>query len=450
MKQMIRTCLPVLIAFLICNNTTNVNAQINISADTTQGCAPMVINFSNTSTIGTSYYWYFGDGNGLYWLGTDTTYTYSAPGYYYCTLYAYDSLGNYMGSNYVVIDVLSPITSFYQSATNVCPGTNVHFNSYYSGNSFAWDFGDGNTASGQWANHTYTAFGSYTVTLIADGLCGIDTITQAISVDSSGTANADFGYWPNNICPGLPVNFYAYEQSAVSYSWDFGDGSNSNQASPNYSYSNTGSYTVTCIVTNGCGNSDTTIQNIDVENNSGFPSWTNIYIPSSTACPGEEVNFSASGGYLAYVKDPGDGSPADSSSSSELYHTYSDTGTYVVSFTIYNHCGNDTTVYDTIVIGNNLGFENTSISLYTESPICPGAEAYASVNGAFYSYLFDFGDGSPSILNYDGSANHIYANAGSYTVSATVTNHCGIDTTISSTIDVLGNYGFDPNYDSRN
>jgi len=53
--------------------------------------------------------------------------------------------------------------------------------------SWQWDFGDGNNASGQLVNHTYTAVGNYTVTLTvtdADGLQG--QITAIVNVIAPG------------------------------------------------------------------------------------------------------------------------------------------------------------------------------------------------------------------------------------------------------------------------
>jgi PKD repeat protein len=49
---------------------------------------------------------------------------------------------------------------------------------------YAWDFGDGGTATGNPASHTYAAVGSYTVTLtVDDGLCQATATTTASVVD---------------------------------------------------------------------------------------------------------------------------------------------------------------------------------------------------------------------------------------------------------------------------
>ncbi len=60
--------------------------------------------------------------------------------------------------------------------TNTTTGTNT----------YAWNFGDGSAiVASQDATHTYTADGTYTVTLIATNVCGSDTATQQVVINNS-------------------------------------------------------------------------------------------------------------------------------------------------------------------------------------------------------------------------------------------------------------------------
>lgn len=69
------------------------------------------------------------------------------------------------------------------------------------GNSFLWDFGDGNTSTSQNASHTYAASGTYIVTLtISDGICEVverQTITVPSGVAIDPLLAQSFQLYPN-------------------------------------------------------------------------------------------------------------------------------------------------------------------------------------------------------------------------------------------------------------
>jgi len=119
-------------------------------------------------------------------------------------------------------------------------------------NSYVWDFGDGNTATGAVTNNTYTAAGTYTVTLtVTDDTSRSDTTFVDITVGGLQIPNADAGGpYTGNI--NEPVTFDAsastHTSTIVNYIWDFGDGTPYVQsASPivTHTYVQAGSYTVT-------------------------------------------------------------------------------------------------------------------------------------------------------------------------------------------------------------
>ncbi|NEM91214.1 PKD domain-containing protein [Galbitalea soli] len=59
---------------------------------------------------------------------------------------------------------------------------------------WAWDFGDGTTASGATASHSYAASGTYPVALtVTDNSGGTNTVTQQVTVTAAATASDAFG-----------------------------------------------------------------------------------------------------------------------------------------------------------------------------------------------------------------------------------------------------------------
>src|ERR1700744_3149517 len=74
-------------------------------------------------------------------------------------------------------------------------------------------------------------------------------------------ATANFSYSQNGLGT---VNFTNKSSHASSYTWNFGDGSNSSETSPTHTYSSLGNYSVT-LTAHGSGGDGTNTQNINVQ-----------------------------------------------------------------------------------------------------------------------------------------------------------------------------------------
>ncbi|WP_342770539.1 MULTISPECIES: PKD domain-containing protein [unclassified Methanoculleus] len=121
--------------------------------------------------------------------------------------------------------------------------------------SWFWNFGDGTTSTVQHPNHTYTAPGTYTVSLTASNACGFSTETRTDYITvlappvANFTANVTEGNAP------LVVQFNDTSTGNVtSWSWDFGDGNTSTEQNPVHIYESPGNYTVSLTASNAYGN----------------------------------------------------------------------------------------------------------------------------------------------------------------------------------------------------
>ena len=118
----------------------------------------------------------------------------------------------------------------------------------------------------------------YDILMLTDGV--VDTLILEVSWKFGGnTSGADDAYWKMVLVhydnpadePGIPapkpvagytgavdglrIDFTNTSTNALSYNWDFGDGSSSTQANPSHTYAAAGAYTVVLTATNDAGSS---------------------------------------------------------------------------------------------------------------------------------------------------------------------------------------------------
>lgn len=142
------------------------------------------------------------------------------------------------------------VCTFTDASTDVSPGTIASYN---------WTFGDGPTPiTTQNATHTYTAAGTYAVTLTVTDNGGEDNaLTQQVTVTATAQNQAPVANF-TSICNSLNCTFTntSTDDGTFTSIWDFGDGSaDSDNLSPTHTYTNTTltDYTVTLTVTDDDG-----------------------------------------------------------------------------------------------------------------------------------------------------------------------------------------------------
>ncbi|MCB9189479.1 MAG: PKD domain-containing protein [Flavobacteriales bacterium] len=300
------------------------------------------------------------------------------------------------------------------------------------GDSYVWNFGDGNGSTLMDPQHTYATIGFYDIQMVATSIFGcIDSLTQQVEVREPPIA--DFNLAPDSGCAPLQVSFVNNSSGVqISYAWDFGDGSNSTLQDPAdvtylQSYFSDTTYYITLDVTNFCG-TVTDIDSVQV-----MPSPTAVFGPSfDIGCspwPAEIANNSV-GLPDTYFWDFGDGTTG-TFSDSLFTHTYttgmSDT-TYTMMLVVTNECGIDTGYHTVTVLPNQVNaFYNTSLTNGCE-PLTVDFTQLSQGSNLFFSW--DFGDGNVSTVY---SPTHTFTTAGTYTVSLFVNDGCSYDTT---TVDI--------------
>lgn len=402
--------------------TNGVDAAFN-NTPPTSCSAPASVTFVNNTTGPPilSYAWDFGDGNVS--SAANPTHTYTANGTFTVTLIATSSAGCQDTIRHSVV-IGGNITSF-SGPSAVCIGGTATFTNTSNPlpASARWDFGDGGTANGLNATHTYTTAGTYTVRLYNTyGACN-DSASQTINVVPNPVI--DFTAPVTSRCqPPLTVNFQDLTPGSVSWEWDFGDGATSNIQNPTHTYTVFGSYTVKLIVTNSTGCVDSLIR----------PNYIIIRSPQISmpdfpvrACIPYTHTFNpvinTVDAITSYSWDFGDGGTSTLPNPS---HTYTVLGIYDVRLiiTTSSGCTKDTLFTDAVRVGTK------PIANFTggPSPVCANEPVqFTDLSAPADEWNWDFGDGNSSIQQ---NPSHQYRDTGYFNVRLIAYNSGCADTII--------------------
>ncbi|MEY3052107.1 MAG: hypothetical protein RLY31_1892, partial [Bacteroidota bacterium] len=382
----------------------------------------LVLSLLNGSTNAIEYQWDFGDGGSS--MEPDPVHTYAADGTYLVTLTVLNECGPASTSQSFTL-VTPPTAGFAAGNSAGCAPLTVAFenNSTENATQFQWFFPGGTPATATEAEPTvsYSAPGTYGVTLVATNAAGSDTLTLADLVVVKPLPTA---LLVGNI-DGKTVSFENLSLDAVSYSWDFGDGSSSTEPDPVHTYAADGVYTVILTATNDCG-SDDFIATVVIATEGPIAAFT---VEATEGCAPFSVQFgnlsSANAESFEWFFPGGD--PA-TSVEAEPVVTYAVAGTYDVSLTAFNAQGQNTAVQSGYITVGTV----PAVSFgYVIEP--GGTVSFTNGSTDADGYQWDFGDGTGSD---EKSPVHTYVQSGEYTVTLTAVNECGFST-YSTTVTIV-------------
>jgi PKD repeat protein len=204
------------------------------------GRSPLTVTFNavgSTDPDGmiNSYEWDFGDGQSDSGINVSHIFTAETTTTYTVTLTVTDNEGasNIIPSQAIIVVSPAnqvPVAQFSYTPANPMVGIPVVFNATESTDSdgtissYAWGFGDGVTASGVSAAHTYSTAGTYTVTLtVTDGDGATSTCTEVVTVEEVPWPMSGYNASHSGCSPHvgisdpwmIPLTFDGYEEVAL-------------------------------------------------------------------------------------------------------------------------------------------------------------------------------------------------------------------------------------------
>ena len=377
-----------------------------------------------------NWIWDFGDGDSAFI--SDPSHAYVSEGDYYATLIVETA----EGCKDTLVDTIQvwppPIAAF--SYRPVCYGETTDFIDLSTVDPSAtitqweWDFGDGSSATAQHPGYTYTASGTYIVTLISKtGTACPDTITDSIIVYPKPSADFD----ATTVCEEYP-NVFTDQSSVVSpgtivnWDWDFGSGDTSDLQSPTHIFDTSGTFTAMLKVTTADGCEDVFTKSVVVD-----PKPVAQFDNPGIICDYDSSFFNnlsfidPSGSIVSYYWDFGDG---NISTEKNPYHQYSDTGLYIPKLIIASDQGCiDSVSYP--LKGQTISGLIANFVVAPDSAEVPFTSIFANQSGDNLSYEWTFGDGGSS---NDRNPLHEYTEIGTFKVTLIVTDQYGCkDTTVT-------------------
>ncbi|WP_282144205.1 PKD domain-containing protein [Cellulophaga baltica] len=311
---------------------------------------------------------------------------------------------------------------------------------------YAWDFGDGSTATTANPSHTFTTAGTYTVTLtITDDGTPVLTNTDTITIIVTDANQAPTAVATSDVTSGAPslvVQFTGDTSSdpdtgdTLTYAWDFGDGTTATTANPSHTFTTAGTYDVTLTVTDdgtpALSSSEVTLTiTVNAPANQAPTAVATSDIITGEASlavqfTGDTSTDPDAGDVLTYAWDFGDGTTATTANPS---HTFTTVGTYDVTLTVTDNgtpalSSSEATI--TITVDAPANQAPTAV---VSSDVITG-EASLAVQftgdtssdpdtGDVLTYAWNFGDGTTATT---ANPSHTFTTAGTYDVTLTVTD----------------------------
>ncbi|MEO6232871.1 MAG: PKD domain-containing protein [Ferruginibacter sp.] len=418
-------------------NQSNPAGSLGTLGSTTNLCVPAVVPFTisnwQINSPGTSYVLDFGDGTsvtlnqplnpGMTTHTVNHNYTTSSCPFpsYTAVLSVINACDNtpYTAGNIQIR--IKPTADFDIVKSPSCVGQSVCFNNTTTAGSYGpncstlatyiWDFGDGSPLSNQQSPcHTYTAAGTYNVSLSSTNPCGTTTISKQVCItvppDPAFTLSTNSGCKPLLVTTINTTNTFGSCQNPT-YKWrvkytpafcgivdgsSFVGGTSSTSTNPSFQFTSSGTYDIFLDVTNACG-TFTTSQTINVKQPPTVKITPPVYpCGPVTINPSATVTSCGTQTPLTYLWTFAGGSITTSTSANPGPISFSAVGNHTIALAVTNECG--TTIDNTSILVTNA----PDIVATTDKKYCGGVvTAPINFSSTIGTPVYHWTNSNPSI-----------------------------------------------------
>lgn len=287
----------------------------------------LVLNFSNVSQNGKSYYWDFGDGTSS--NESNPSHEYKEEGNYLVMLRVENECSTIESEQEV--GVFNQLTAgFNAETTEICESTSIQFYNQSSGGatSWSWSFPGGSPSTSSEKNPIvkYEKTGVYDVILKVNRESEevVETKSNFVKVNKLPVSNFEYQVDKN------VVQFFNKSTNGKSFEWNF----DSKELNPIVEFEEEKAYEISLITKNSCA-SDTASQIVDLYEEA--KTYANFSISANSYCLGDEISFvDLSSEDVTEWKWSFPGATPSESSEKNPMVMYESFGTYNVELTVSN------------------------------------------------------------------------------------------------------------------
>ena len=407
-----------------CNDTTSTTIQVYPEADFTfdlpndTACSPLELTMPIMEDVN-SFTWNFGGGNtsaeqaptlllentngGL--MGTSITFT---------GISVFGCLDSHTETVYVRPQ---PIAEFSSDITSGCEPMVANLENISSdADSYVWNFGDGITDDGSSASHAFSTSGAdietFDITLTAiDDLGCTDSDTLTVTVYPAADLTLELGV--ESACSPLQLTMPEFP-GIQNFTWDFGDGTTSNETNPVHEWNNDSDVSNMFIVSVsaetefGCGGFAVDLVHVNPQPIASFTAST------VSGCEPLEADFlstSTSATELTWTFE--DGTTSSGEAVAHVFETLGVDATEIVTLIATHELGCTDTFTENVEV---FAAAEYTLELTADSVCSPLTLVMPSIDGA-QNMVWNFGDGTTST---ETTPSHTWNNSTGELMSATV------------------------------